>query len=239
MAARPFAVFDIDGTVIRWQLYHGMADELARSGNLDPKEFQKVRAARMLWKKRTRETSFEEYEQALVALVDKAITGISVEALATACHTVMDEYKDQVYTYTRDLIRDLQAQNYLLFAISASQAAIVGLIAGYYGFDDFGGSEYEVKDGYFTGHKELLVSQAKPEFLKRLVAKHGAGWQDSYAVGDSDGDIPMLESVEQPIAFNPTKKLFQHARAQGWKIVLERKNMVYELEPRDGSYFLA
>jgi len=238
MIKRPFAVFDIDGTVIRWQLYHALADELARTGHLDPREFQKVRAARMLWKKRAHETSFEEYERTLVALVDKAITGISVEDLETACRGVIDEYKDQVYTYTRDLIRDLQAKNYLLFAISASQAQIVRLVAEYYGFDDCGGSEYEVKDGYFTGRKELLVSSAKPEFLKRLVAKHNAGWQDSYAVGDSDGDIPMLESVEQPIAFNPTKKLFQHARRHDWKIVIERKNMVYELEPKDGKYAL-
>jgi HAD superfamily hydrolase (TIGR01490 family) len=238
MTKRPFAVFDIDGTVIRWQLYHALADELARTGHLDPKEFQKVRAARMLWKKRAHETSFEEYEKTLVGLVDKAITGIKVEALETACRRVIDEYKDQVYTYTRDLIRELQSQNYLLFAISASQAQIVELIAGYYGFDDFGGSEYEVKDGYFTGRKELLVSESKPEFLKQLVNRHKAGWQGSYAVGDSESDIPMLESVEQPIAFNPTKKLFQHASEQRWKIVLERKNMVYELEKENGKYKL-
>lgn len=239
MTKRSFAVFDIDGTVIRWQLYHALADELARTGHLDAGEFQKVRAARMLWKKRAHETSFEEYEQTLVALIDKAITGIRVEDLEAACRGVIDEYKDQVYTFTRDLIRDLQSRDYLLFAISASQAQIVGLIAEYYGFDDFGGSEYQVKDGYFTGHKEVLRRDAKPEYLKRMVAKHAAGWQGSYAVGDSESDIPMLSAVERPIAFNPTKKLFQHASEQGWKIVVERKNMVYQLEPRDGSYILA
>lgn len=238
MTKRPFAVFDIDGTVIRWQLYHALADELARQGHLDPEEFQKVRAARMLWKKRARETSFEEYEQALVALIDKTITGIRAEDLEAACRGVIDEYKDQVYTYTRDLIRNLQAKNYLLFAISASQSQIVGLVAEYYGFDDFGGSQYEVKDGYFTGRKDLLVSQAKPEFLKQLVNKHKASWQGSYGVGDSESDIPMLDTVERPIAFNPTKQLFRHAQKHGWPIVVERKNMVYELGKRDGHYRL-
>lgn len=236
---RPFAVFDIDGTVIRWQLYHALADELARKGHINPEEFQKVRAARMLWKKRARATSFEEYEQALVALIDKAITGIKVDDLEAACRGVMDEYKDQVYTYTRDLIRQLQTNDYLLFAISASQSQIVGLIAQYYGFDDFGGSEYEVKDGYFTGQKDLLLSEAKPEFLKRLVNKHGAGWENSYGVGDSESDIPMLSAVKKPIAFNPTKKLFRHAQENGWLVVVERKNMVYRLEPGSGSYILA
>ncbi len=28
--SQPFAVFDIDGTIIRWQLYHALADELAK-----------------------------------------------------------------------------------------------------------------------------------------------------------------------------------------------------------------
>lgn len=239
MGKRPFAVFDIDGTVIRWQLYHALADELARQGHLNPRDFQKVRTARMLWKRRTRETSFEEYEQTLVSLIDRTLTGIKVQDLEAACRGVIDEYKDQVYTYTRDLIRQLQTKNYLLFAISASQSQIVGLIAQYYGFDDFGGSEYEVKDSYFTGRKELLISDAKPEFLKQLVGKHKAGWQGSYGVGDSESDIPMLETVERPIAFNPTRKLFEHARKNGWTVIVERKNMVYELEPKDGKYWLA
>lgn len=239
MQARPFAVFDIDGTLIRWQLYHALADELARQGKLDADQFQKVRAARMDWKKRSGETSFDAYEQTLIAVFDQALTGIKVADLEQACQTVIAEYKDQVYTYTRDLIRDLQAQNYLLFAISASQAEIVGLLADYYGFDDYGGSTYETKDGYFTGKIDLLMSEQKPAYLKKLVAKHGAKWQGSIAVGDSQSDIPMLSAVEKPIAFNPNKALYEHAVAQQWPIVVERKNMIYKLEPSDGSYLLA
>lgn len=237
--ARPFAVFDIDGTLIRWQLYHALADELARRGHLDTKQFQKVRAARMAWKKRTDNDSFTQYEHTLVELVDEAITGIRVTDLAVACSSVLAEYKDQVYTYTRQLIRGLKAKNYLLFAISASQAEIVSLLAEYYGFDDYGGSIYEVKDGVFTGQADILRQERKPEYLKQLVSTHHARWQDSMGVGDSESDIPMLATVEQPIAFNPTKKLFEHAEKQGWPIVIERKNMIYKLEPKSGSYILA
>jgi HAD superfamily hydrolase (TIGR01490 family) len=239
MSKRPFAVFDIDGTLIRWQLYHALADELARRGHLDPLEFQKVREARMSWKKRAHVDSFTKYELALVELIDRAQTGIRVEELEAACQCVIDEYKDQVYTYTRDLIRKLRDKGYLLFAISASHAQIVGMVASHYGFDDFGGSIYEVKDGYFTGNKEVLRSTAKPEYLKKLIEKHHSSWDGSIAVGDSESDIPMLEIVQQPIAFNPTKKLFEHAKSKNWKIVVERKNMVYDLEKSDGKYFLA
>jgi len=235
--ARSFAVFDIDGTIIRWQLYHALADELARRGQLDPIQFQKVRAARMNWKTRT--DSFTTYEMTLVNLVKVAITGISVTDLETACRSVLAEYKDQAYIYTRDLIKDLKAKNYLLFAISASQREIVGMLAEYYGFDDFGGSIYETKDGYFTGKSDVLMSDRKPLYLKELVKKHGAAQTGSIGVGDSESDIPMLSAVERPIAFNPTRKLFDHARQANWPIILERKNMVYRLESDNGTYQLA
>lgn len=239
MASRPFAVFDIDGTIIRWQLYHALADELARMGHLDPIQFQKVREARMNWKQRQHQASFQDYEKTLINLVDVAITSIKVVDLQVACQTVLAEYKDQVYTYTRDLIRDLKSKKYLLFAISASQEEIVQMLADYYGFDDYGGSIYEVKDDYFSGSKTVLKADLKPEYLKKLVAKHNAKWEGSIGAGDSESDIAMLSAVETPIAFNPTKELFEHAKANKWKIIIERKNMIYELEPMDGSYILA
>jgi phosphoserine phosphatase len=49
------------------------------------------------------------------------------------------------------------------------------------------------------------------------------------ARGDTESDIPMLELVEIPIAFNPNKKLFEHAKARGWRTVVERKDVIYEL----------
>jgi phosphoserine phosphatase len=125
-----------------------------------------------------------------------------------------------------------------LFAISASQAEIVELLAGYYGFDDYGGSIYEIKDGYFTGRKDVLKSDRKPTHLRKLVAKHGADWAGSVGVGDSESDIPMLSIVEQPIAFNPTRNLYEYAVEHTWPVVVERKNMIYKLEPENGAYRL-
>lgn len=237
--SRPFAVFDIDGTLIRWQLYHAVADKLAKQGVLDAAAFAAVRASRMEWKNRAGEESFNAYERQLVALINGAISGLSVAELEKAYDEVITEYKDQVYTYTRDLIESLRQQNYLLFVISGSQSEIVKLLAEHYRFDDFGGTVYEQKDGRFTGKSLPLRDERKPEYLKELVKRHNAAWHGSIGVGDSESDIPMLSLVEQPIAFNPSKKLFQYAYGQGWKVVVERKNMVYELEPKDGSYVLA
>ncbi len=234
---KPFAVFDIDGTVIRWQLYHAVSDQLAKDGLIDAGSFEHVRQTRMDWKRRTGQDSFHEYETELIKVFDEALSGMEVDGFTAAVDRVFDEYKDQVYTYTRDLIHRLKGAGYLLFAISGSPRIIVKKMADYYGFDDFAATEFKSEGGRFTGEKDLTVGK-KPELLKALVAKHGASYSGSIGIGDSEGDTDMLDMTDDPIAFNPSKKLFSHARAHGWKIIVERKNVVYELEPDDGRYRL-
>lgn len=234
---RPFAVFDIDGTIIRWQLYHAVTDRLVRDGLISAKDFEHVRRMRMDWKRRTGEDSFQEYEAELVRAFDKALKGMSVAGFTAAVDEVFEEYKEQVYTYTRDLIRQLKAEGYLLFAISGSPDTIVRKMVGYYGFDDHAATTYPSDKGRFTGEKDLSIGK-KPELLQAMIDKHGVAAEGSIGVGDSEGDISMLQMVERPIAFNPSKKLFKHAYAEGWEIVLERKNVVYKLEQRDGRYRL-
>lgn len=235
--ARKFAVFDIDGTLIRWQLYHAIADALVRRGYISPDAYSAIRDARMEWKRRAHPEAFKTYEQQLVELYQKAIGQLSVESFHEAADAVFDEYKDQVYIYTRDLIMSLKKDGYLLFAISGSQSEIVEKIGRYYNFDDFAGTSYLQQDGKFTGGVKAALG-AKHKVLAGFIAKHKADIAGSIAVGDSAGDISMLEAVQTPIAFNPERKLYDYAARKSWKIVIERKNMVYELEGHDGKYQL-
>lgn len=235
--SRPFAVFDIDGTLIRWQLYHATADALVRLGHVSKGEYQAIKDARMAWKRRDNEDAFKAYESQLVKLYEQILLQLAPEQYDEAANTVFDEHKDQVYRYTRDLIHELKAQGYLLFAISGSQTEIVGKIARHYGFDDHVGTYYERLGNAFTGKRKLHAG-SKHLILDELVQKHESSYKDSVAVGDSEGDISMLQAVEKPIAFNPTKKLFVAAKQHGWKVVIERKNMIYELEPKDDRYTL-
>lgn len=230
-----FAVFDIDGTLIRWQLYHAIADSLAQKGHIKPQSYQAMREARMAWKKRG--GGFKDYEKQVIVIYEAVLQTLSFDQLQEAIDAVFEEYKDQVYTYTRDLIAKLKHKDYLLFAISGSQTEIVAKIADYYGFDDYVGTVYERTKTSFSGQK-TIGSFEKDKTLKRLVKKHSASWDGSLAIGDSHSDISMLELVEQPIAFNPDQDLFGYAGTKGWKVVIERKNMVYELEKTNGKYQL-
>ncbi len=229
-------MFDLDGTLIRWQLYHALADQLAKDGHIDPLAYKTMKDARMAWKRRT-EASFRDYEMLVISTYESVLQKLSFAELESAVDAVFNEYKDQVYNYSRDLLQDLKKQGYILFAISGSQDEIVSKIAAHYGFDDFIGTTYERKGDKFTG-KKIVAAHFKDKALESLVEKHGVNYKGSLAIGDSKSDIAMMKQVEQPIAFNPEKSLFEHAKEQGWKIVLERKNMVYELESKNGQYQL-
>ena len=124
-----------------------------------------------------------------------------------------------------------------MFAISGSPTEAVEPFANYYGFDDFLAGQYKNNGHTYTGESVSFVGR-KDVALKKLVDKHGLDFAGSIGVGDSEGDIAMLELVETPIAFNPSKKLFAHAKTQAWHIIVERKNVIYELSEQGGVYVL-
>ncbi len=234
---KKFAAFDIDGTLIRWQLYHTVVDKLAVDGLLGDKAHKQLHQARMVWKRREHPDAFKAHEKELIKVYEQALPNLTTKQFDEAVQEVASEYKAQVYTYTRDLARSLKKQDYFLIAISGSHYELVEHVAKQFDFDEWVGTEYERKNGRFTG-KAFIASIDKKTILNNLIDKHSLSLNGSYAVGDSKSDAPMLETVENPIAFNPDQELFDLAKNKGWPIVVERKNVVYELGKHDGKYEL-
>ena len=234
---KKFAVFDFDGTLIRWQLYHSMFDKLKNLGRINDGEVERVRSARQAWKTRSSENSYKSYENVVVSVLDKAVTQIDYAVYEEMAEEVFQEHKDQVYTYTRGLIKKLIAQDYMLFAISGSPREVVEKVAKYWGFDDWIASEYKVEDNKITGNQTFGFIN-KNKSVEYFVKKYKLGYEDSYGVGDSESDIKMLDIVEKPVAFNPSKELYEHAHKKGWPIIIERKNMIYKLQYEDNEYKL-
>lgn len=237
VAKKPFAVFDIDGTLIRWQLYHAVVDRLAKKGLLGPNIHRQLKDARMIWKRRKHKNAFGQYEKTLIRLYDQSLPDLSISDFDKIVEEIANEYKEQVYVYTRDLARKLKKNGYFLITISGSHQELIEHIAKLYGFDAWMGSKYMRKSGKFTGDK-FVASENKKTILQKLIKKHNLTLQDSFGIGDSKSDISMLEFVERPIAFNPDAILFKTAINNGWNIVVERKNVIYELNYKNGKYEL-
>lgn len=237
MNGRKFAAFDIDGTIFRWQLYHELFDALIDEKVISVSDAERVLADREKWRKR--ELDYTRYELTLMEVMEVAIVGIEDKHFHEIADTILLKKGHHVYKYTLDLLRELQQEGYITIAISASHQQLVERFCELHDIDIAIGRQYEIKDGKLTD-KSNIVHGHKKELLQAAIAKHNLILDGSYAVGDSGGDISMLELVDNPIAFNPNEQLLEKAKAEGWPIVLERKSIAYKLEKdSNGTYVLA
>lgn len=232
-----FAVFDIDGTLFRWQLFHELVVQLTIADVFPKNTFGEVDLAWNKW--RGGEMSFHEYEGLVVETLVHYLPLIPLPVYQAACDKVVAQSAHKVHFYPRQLIKDLKEKGYKIIAISGSQQEVLESFCSRYGFDIVIGVIYEQKDGRFTGKIERPTIGKKADILKELIKEHNLTTEGSVAIGDSDGDIPMLDAVEQPIAFNPSEGLFKHAKESNWKIIIERKNIAYQLAQKDGDLVLS
>jgi hypothetical protein len=84
-----------------------------------------------------------------------------------------------------------------------------------------------------TGQITRFVPYSKGRIITGYAKEHGFDLADAIAIGDSGGDTAILEVVGHPIAFNPNEELLAIATANRWPVVIERKNISYELETRE------
>lgn len=228
-AKQRVAIFDIDGTIFRSSLLIEITEALIKEKIFPTKARGTYEKVYKKWNER--EGSYEDYIKAVVETYMKNIKGVNYNVFSKIAKRVIAKNNDKVYIYTRDLVKKLKKKNYYLLAISSSPQKIVQEFCKKLGFNKTYGTIYEIgKDNKFTGiilHENLIFDKAK--ILKRAMKKEGLILRDSIGVGDTEGDIPLLKMVKIPICFNPNKKLYTTAKRRGWKIVVERKDMIYSL----------
>jgi HAD superfamily hydrolase (TIGR01490 family) len=237
-AQRKFAAFDIDGTLFRWQLFHEFVFALKDAGQLDAKTARLIDDHFFAWT--SRKISFDEYQTIVVEALRACIPNLSLATLEEASSKVIKASGHKIYKFTRDYIQQLKSEGYLLLAVTGSHQEIAQPFAEQYGFDDCIGVLFERSGDTLTGNFERYVYGRKAELITEYAKIHDLTFKDSVAVGDSEGDISMLEIVEKPLAFNPSHGFLEIAMKNGWRIVIERKDVAYELQKgSDGTYLLA
>lgn len=225
----PVAVFDIDGTVFRSSLLIELVEKMLAAGLFPAEAREEFDLLERQW--RDREGRYEDYINAVVAVFLKNIKGVFYGDMADVGRELVAMQSKRVYRYTRDLISELKSEGYYLVAISQSPKTILDEFCRQYGFDKVYGRMYETgPQDRFTGNviDEHLIAN-KANIVSRVIEKEGLTREGSVGVGDTEGDIPLLESVELPICFNPNQSLLDYAKRRDWKVVVERKDVVYEL----------
>lgn len=226
---KKLAVFDIDGTFFRSSLFIELVEKMIAEGVFPKTAHVDYLKSYTMWQ--DRKGTYEEYILNVIKIFNSNIKGVSRFDFTRIANDIVFFHKSRVYTHTRDLIKKLKKENYYLLAISHSPKIILDLFCAEYGFDKIYGYIYEFdRKEKFTGkamYQDLIPDKKK--ILLRAIEKEGLSLKNSIGVGDTESDIKFLKLVENPICFNPTKKLYNHAIKNKWKIIVERKNVIYKI----------
>lgn len=229
MPKQKIAVFDIDGTIFRKNLAFELIDELAWMKFFKKEVRNKLVELYTNWL--DHRGTYEEYRKALVDLYAENIKGCTREEIIKASEKVVPFYKDRTYIFTDQLITKLKKDNYKMIAISGSPSEIVEEYNRYLKFDSVFGSVYEVdKRGFYTGRAVFEPTIHKGHVVRQYVTENDLTLERSYGIGDTESDAKFLELVENPIAFNPNINLKKIAQEKKWRIVVEKKDVIYEIK---------
>jgi HAD superfamily hydrolase (TIGR01490 family) len=227
---RKVAIFDVDGTIFRSSLLIELVDMMIEQQLFQAGVRSKFETEHRRWLER--KGSYEDYIDKVVLVFMENIKGVAYRDLDRVATMVADRYQDRVYRYTRDLVKKLKKQGYFLLAISQSPKGVLDAFCKRLGFNKVYGRFYETDtQERFTGNiLELELIRNKGSILKRAIEKEHLTLSGSIGVGDTEGDISFLELVAKPICFNPNHALYIHAKRKKWQVVVERKDVIYQIQ---------
>lgn len=230
MKKKKVAIFDVDGTIFRSSLLIEVVNALIENKLFPAK-------ARIIYEKSyqdwiNRRGSYETYIMDVIKSFEQYLPLLRHADFLRISKQVVENNKYKTYVYTRDLVKSLKKKGYFILAISHSPKELLDEFCAKWGFNKIYGRIYGVgPDGKFTGetlYKEEISNKAN--ILRRFIKKENLSLANSYGVGDSESDIAFLTFVQNPICFNPNKKLYDHAKKSGWNIIVERKDVIYNIK---------
>lgn len=227
------AFFDIDGTLYRDSLMIEHFKKLLKYEVVDPVMwYGHVEKTYNMWKKRR--GNYEDYMEELADTYIKAVKNLNKRDIAFITKQVIDLKWDSVYQFTRNRIAYHLEKGHHVFFISGSPDYLVEAMAEKYHVTECRGTKYLTNEkGNFTGEViPMWDAESKKVAIKELTEKYDLDLEKSFAYGDTNGDYSMLCCVGEGYAINPTKELLHSLKnTDHVKIIIERKDVIYELEP--------
>ncbi len=211
------AIFDLDNTLLMGDSDHAWGQYLAEVGAVNRAEY----SAR-------NQIFYEEYQRGTLDI--DAFLRFSLAPLAQHSLEQLHAWRAQfVEAVIAPMVTD-KAQNLVehhrqrgdeLLIITATNAFVTEPIAALFGITHLLATRPAFAKGRYTGGYE-----GTPTFQagKRTALDQ---WLDSrrwhpekiWFYSDSRNDLPLLETVDHPVAVDPDTVLREHAQAAGWPII--------------------
>ena len=149
--------------------------------------------------------------------------GYSEAELAPLVRAYQGRLNNIVKTPVLDRLRDLQARGCRVFLVSAGLDVYLEPFAVSLGVGLVCTVLEKDGAGVYTGRIAGIdcLESGKVDKLRQAVPFFDdIVWQESYAFGDSESDIPLLSLVGNAVAVDPQAELRRYAQEHGWHVLV-------------------
>ena len=211
-------IFDLDNTILNGDSDYSWIEFLIKNNYVDAKSYEEKN-----------KYFFDQYHQGTLDIAEYAgfSIGSFIEIGKERLPEILDKFlltviEPMINIYALRLIHKHYENDDQLLLASATNKVLVDLIAKRLEFPNVIATIPEQINGTFTGKilEPSALGEGKLLRVKEWMDKNGyKDFSGTTFYSDSINDLPLLESVDKPIAVNPDEKLREISINNSWEIV--------------------
>lgn len=211
-------IFDLDNTILNGDSDYSWIEFLIKNNYVDAKSYEE-----------RNKYFFDQYHQGTLDIAEYAgfSIGSFIEIGKEKLPEILDKFlltviEPMINIYALRLIHKHYENDDQLLLASATNKVLVDLIAKRLEFPNVIATIPEQINGTFTGKilEPSALGEGKLLRVKEWMDKNGyKDFSGTTFYSDSINDLPLLESVDKPIAVNPDEKLREISINNSWEIV--------------------
>jgi HAD superfamily phosphoserine phosphatase-like hydrolase len=219
------AFFDVDGTIYKGRSSYTANDfmEYVEKNEIwGKKPLTELREMRRKYE--TGELDYHKASHGIIRLLGRTVEGQKEQEVGEVVNCMLREIGEDVFSeWVLPTCKVLQKEGYQIVLISGGVDFLVEKIAKLIGKEvKYYATEFQKEAGvYVSEFPKILSSEMKGEIVSGyLSANENKAEIRSIAVGDSKGDIPMLELVDQAYIYSQSEHegIFETAKERGWTV---------------------
>lgn len=216
-ATKAVVLFDIDNTLVRGFSGLHFAKFLTELVLFHRDSYERMQADFAAF--RDQKLGYREFAIIIVGHYSEGLKDYHQKDVETASEQYLTSYQNNLFPFTPELVALMNSQGKTI-AISGAPKEAFTPLARTLGIQQAYLLEAEVQNGIYTGRTKtnMALDTEKTQVIKQLK-QIGFDISQSFAFGDSEHDLPILEAVSNPFAVEPTEELRRIALERGWPIV--------------------
>lgn len=213
---KELVILDVDNTLLAGQSQQYLLWYLRQKGLIKPIPFVKI----LLWFGAYK-IGFAKNPRKIMGYAFSFLKGWSVEDFGKLVDSFFEEVlKNKIFSETANIIADHKRHGRDLLIVSNAIEPIIKKLAEYLGIQDYLCTSLKVRDNVYTGEiGDAAYGENKVHLIADFMRSHGYEYDHSWAYGDHDSDIFVLEKTAHPIAVNPSSKLKRIATEKHWQVL--------------------